>query len=64
MKRSWEQDEGCDGLDLPEEEFDYEEFVAREFGSRPNQQIGLSWKWWATAVFLVIALLAVMILGR
>ncbi|MDP6208962.1 MAG: hypothetical protein QGG01_11670, partial [Roseibacillus sp.] len=31
-RRSWEQDDTHDGLDLPDEDFDYEDFVAREFG--------------------------------
>ena len=56
-KRSWEQSEEADGLDLPDEAFDYEDFVAREFGSSGRGSvIRVRWYWWATALFLVIVL--------
>lgn len=49
-----------DGLDLPDEDFDYDEFVEREFGSsKPGRGISrdLFWRWVAAIV------LAVMVLG-
>ena len=53
--KSWEQDESMDGLDLPGEGFDYDEFVAREFGTKPHRRIGIKWYWWLTgAVVLVV----------
>ncbi len=58
-KRSWEQDESSDGLDLPDEDFDYNDFVAREFGSAPHRQSGQKWYWW----LLAIAALAAMVSG-
>ncbi len=45
-----------DGLDLPDEEFDYEEFVAKEFGggrSIPRKQILLA----AVAAIMLIVFL-------
>jgi hypothetical protein len=54
--RSWEQDEACDGADLPDEEFDYDDFVRREFGrgSARVKPPGLRWYWWLTAIILLI----------
>ena len=56
-KKSWEQEEHADGLDLPDEDFDYDEFVAREFGSSPHRKIGIAWYWYVVAVLLAITLL-------
>lgn len=58
----WEQDEVYDGLDLPGEEnddFDYDDFVAREFGTGPKTG-WQSWParrrfWWVVAVITLIA---------
>ena len=52
-KRSWEQDSIYDGVDLASEDFDYEDYVEREFGGEPHRQIGIAWYWWVTAVFLI-----------
>jgi len=50
MKNSWEQD--------PEDEdFDYESFVASEFGKIPHRRIGLRWYWWLLAVVVLGAML-------
>jgi hypothetical protein len=52
--RSWEQSSRYDGLDLPDDEFDYEDFVAREFGGDKRRLLsGLKWYWWLTAVALI-----------
>jgi len=57
--RSWEQDKIYDGLDLPDDDFDYDEFVAREFGHLPHKKIGVKWYWW----LLGVVILALMALG-
>ena len=47
-------------LDLPDEEFDYEEFTAREFGSeKAKPPRGISLLWWVIAILIlgIIALL-------
>ena len=43
----------------PDEEFDYDDFVAREFGEeKPNvMPKGLHWFWWLVGVGLVVALI-------
>jgi hypothetical protein len=50
------------GLDLPDEEFDYDEFVAREFGEgvRPS---GIRPIWWVTAIVVLLAMLAGLVLS-
>jgi len=53
-KRSWEQGSSYDGLDLPDEDFDYDEYVAREFGRKPHRKIGIKWYWWVTAIVVII----------
>lgn len=58
-RKSWEQDPSYDGLDLPKEDFDYDDFVAREFGQRRDRKSGIPWYWLATAVVLLV----LMILG-
>ncbi len=39
-----------------DEDFDYDEFVESEFGSRPRRRIG--WLWYIVAWLLVVLLLA------
>ena len=53
-RKSWELDASHDGLDLPDEEFDYDDFVAREFGLKPHRKIGIKWYWWVTAIALLL----------
>lgn len=52
-KRSWEQDSVYDGLELPGEDFDYEDYVEREFGGKPHRRVGLAWYWYLTAILLL-----------
>ena len=53
-RRSWEQDSCYDGLGLPEEDFDYENYVAREFGGKRHRRINIAWYWWLTALVLLV----------
>jgi len=50
------------GLDLPlsDEDFDYEEFKQREFGTSPKPN-GLAWYWWLTAILIIIAFVALFV---
>lgn len=57
-KRSWEQDKMYAGMDLSHEDFDYDEFVAKEFGYLPHKKIGVKWYWWALGVVLVGLMIA------
>jgi uncharacterized membrane protein YvbJ len=42
-----------DALDLPDDDFDYDEFVHREFGSRAKPA-GIKTIWWITAIILLV----------
>lgn len=55
-RQSWEQDPSYDGLDLPDEDFDYDEYVAREFGNQPHKKLGIAWYWWVTGMVLLIVM--------
>jgi uncharacterized OB-fold protein len=46
------------GLDLPDEEFSYDEYVKREFGREGPVPHGLHWFWWVVAIVLVALMLA------
>jgi len=53
----WREDAGLhDGVDLPDEDFDYDDFVKGEFGSRVKPA-GLKMVWWIAGIVLIIALL-------
>jgi hypothetical protein len=49
-------------VDLPDE-FDYDEFTRREFGSSAKPP-GISALWWITAIVLVLLSLLYFFLGR
>lgn len=50
----WSEDAYASGLGLPDDNFEYDEFVKKEFGG--EQQIkphGLSWIWWVVGIALL-----------
>lgn len=54
----WKEDADVyDGLDLPDDDFDYDDFVKREFGgeAKPAESKLI---WWVTAGVLLLLLLA------
>ena len=61
-KKPWEQDASADGLDLPDGEFDYDDFIAREFGKSPHRQLGVKWYWWLLGVVVIAGMIAGLIL--
>ncbi|HEY4284934.1 MAG TPA: zinc ribbon domain-containing protein [Chthoniobacterales bacterium] len=53
----WREDaETYDAVDLPDQDFDYDEFVSQEFGSA--QKPGIKPLWWITALILVAVFIA------
>lgn len=58
-KRSWEEDAPQDGLGLPDDDFDYDEFVANEFGKAPHRRTGLAWYWWLLAIVVLAGMIVV-----
>jgi hypothetical protein len=56
-KTGWSEEATAGGLDLPDDNFNYEEFVKREFGGGKKNPIprGIRWYWWVVAVLIVAA---------
>ena len=52
-----ENAETYDAVDLPGEDFNYEEFVKQEFGS--SRRPVIKTVWWITAILLVAAFIAI-----
>ncbi len=52
----WSEAAESDRLSLPEEKFDYEEFVKEEFG-RERKPRGISWFWWVVALAVLLVFL-------
>ena len=60
----WKEDaEVYDGLDLPDDEFDYEEYSKREFGEASHPATGNA-IWWVTGFVLLLILLAALFRGN
>jgi uncharacterized membrane protein YvbJ len=51
----WSEAAQTDGLDLPDENFDYDEFVKQEFGEGTPVPRGIHWFWWVIALLLIVA---------
>ena len=51
-KTGWSEYAHVGGLNLPDEEFDHEEFTRREFGAGEIRPRGISWFWWIAALLL------------
>ena len=54
----WSEEAYTGSLDLPEEHFDYDKYVTREFGGQGPVPHGIHWFWWVVAVGLVVAFVA------
>jgi hypothetical protein len=60
----WREDADIeDGLDLPDEAFDYDEFTRREFGHSVKPD-GMRTLWWIVAVVLLVVSLIAFFGGR
>jgi zinc-ribbon domain len=55
----WREDaESYDGVGLPDESFNYDEFVEQEFGSLPKPA-AIKTVWWMTAILVLVVLVAI-----
>jgi len=54
----WSEAARTDGLDLPDGNFDYNDFVKREFGGQSPVPRGIHWFWWVIALALAAAFIA------
>lgn len=58
----WREDaETYEGLDLPDEDFNYDQFVREEFSSS-IKPAGIKTIWWLTAILIIIASMALYLL--
>ena len=57
-RSGWRENaEVYDAVDLPNDDFNYEEFVQQEFGS--SRRPTIKKVWWITAILLIAALIAI-----
>jgi hypothetical protein len=54
----WSDAARTDGLDLPDDAFDYNEYVQREFGKPGPVPRGLHWFWWLIGLLVLGAFVA------
>lgn len=55
----WRKDANTyDALDVPDADFNYEDFVRKEFGSAPKPA-GVKTVWWIAAIALILILLVI-----
>lgn len=67
-KSGWNDGSDYDGLDLPDDDFDYEAFIEKEFGGsneKPKHRIGSGRYsrvyWWGGVLVLAAMLLAILL---
>jgi hypothetical protein len=59
----WREDAAdYDGLDLPDDDFDYDDFVKREFGGAPKPT-GIRPVWWLVALALILITILALLFG-
>lgn len=53
----WSDEAQASGLGLPDEDFDYDDFLKREFAEeKPNPRpAGVSWFWWIIGLLVLAA---------
>jgi uncharacterized membrane protein YvbJ len=59
----WSEEAQSQSLDLPDDDFDYDQFVRKEFeGKEPQRNV--RWLWWSTAILLLILFAVMFALSR
>lgn len=53
----WAETAYASHLGLPDEDFNHDEFVKREFGRDPVKPHGIGWFWWVAAVAVAAGML-------
>lgn len=51
----WSEEAQTSGLDLPDDPFDYDDFVQREFKGSGVRPRGIAWFWWLIAIAVLAA---------
>jgi uncharacterized membrane protein YvbJ len=57
----WSEEAQKGGLDLPEEDFDYDDFVKREFAGKNPVPRGIHWFWWVIALLALVSFLVLLL---
>ncbi len=57
----WSEQVHAGGLGLPDEDFDYQDFVNREFGGKKPLPRGISPFWWLIAIAVLLVIIAIYI---
>jgi hypothetical protein len=60
----WSDRAHADRLGIPDDEFDYDEFIKEEFGEKKEGRAGpgaIGWLWWAVAVIILLAFLVLLV---
>jgi hypothetical protein len=60
-KTGWSGETDTGGLDLPDEEFNYDDFVKKEFGGSSPKPHGVRWIWWLVAVLLITGFIVMLV---
>jgi uncharacterized membrane protein YvbJ len=55
-KTGWSERARYDNLDLPEENFDYQDYLKREFDRERIVPRGVHWFWWIVTILVVVGL--------
>jgi hypothetical protein len=53
-KTGWSEQAQYDALGLPDDKFDYGDFVKREFGAASPRPRAVHWFWWLIAIALIV----------
>ena len=53
----WSEDAHIGSLDIPDEDFNYEDYVKREFGGESPVPHGIPWGWWLVAIAVLAGML-------
>jgi hypothetical protein len=59
----WSARAHADRLGIPDEEFNYDEFVKEEFGEKNKNAIkphSVRWVWWVVAIVVLLAVLTIL----
>ncbi len=55
-RKARRRDNSADGLSLPDDDFDYDEFIEREFGKSPHRELGIAWYWWLLGIVVLLGM--------
>ena len=56
-RTGWSEEARYDNLNLPDEDFDYDDFVQREFEGKRITPRGIHWFWWLIAILVSVSLI-------